>query len=287
MKPGPSFFHYPVLFYVLFISSCKNFPAFEAGEFVPMKNLPASACESLKAERFTRNDSSITIPSPGQVAGGYFIFSFDIKNNSDRDKKFLYKIFYRAENTDGPDDFYGSWENTEQEFKATGFISPDGNYYPVLDSFRIIGNPRNEKKYYGPAWEGTPIPDSLVTRTVERIKKDTVWLSGVRSRAGKEGLEQRLLAEARYVLEQEGKNKIINKRWRRNPPAGTYSFLLVVADSAAAANTDPSASDISLKKGNGYTDPFDYFLNGEGSRLKGISVRLSSEKLRIRMADPQ
>ena len=64
-------------------------------------------------------------------------------------KKYYYKIYYQnvsyAFEDDNPlsyENFYGSWENTSTTFKPINNLS-------VEDSFRIVGNPRNEKQDYG------------------------------------------------------------------------------------------------------------------------------------------
>lgn len=93
------------------------------------------------------------IPSTNQVPGGYFSFSFQIKNNGNAEE-FFYKIYYQNETykfEEGDffdyENFYGSWENTDIGFKTTGKIFPN-NPQTITDSINIVGNPRNEEKYF-------------------------------------------------------------------------------------------------------------------------------------------
>jgi hypothetical protein len=52
-------------------------------------------------------------------------------------------------NPQSSDNFYGSWENCKDEFHRTGMIPPDDAFHLVTDSFRIVGNPREEEKFFG------------------------------------------------------------------------------------------------------------------------------------------
>jgi hypothetical protein len=103
------------------------------------------------------------IPTQNQVREGRFEFSFSVKNTGKNPQKFLYKIFYQNESYKFPEtdendttkqninaweNFYGSWEDVSQTFKETGEILADHEFHLVSDHFRIVGNPRNEKRYY-------------------------------------------------------------------------------------------------------------------------------------------
>ncbi len=102
------------------------------------------------------------IPSASQTADGRFDFNFTVKNESETPKKLFYKIYYQNESYKFPDfdendetkqnqfaheNFYGSWEDTDTYFKPCGEIAP-GEEKQITDNFRIVGNPRNEDKYF-------------------------------------------------------------------------------------------------------------------------------------------
>lgn len=102
------------------------------------------------------------IPSERQTPNGHFNFSFNVKNESETKEKFYYKIYYQNESYKFPEisptntgeqhefaheNFYGSWEDTDIEFKEIGYLN-SGQEVQIRDSFRILGNPRNEEKYY-------------------------------------------------------------------------------------------------------------------------------------------
>ncbi len=102
------------------------------------------------------------IPSVNQTADGQFEFEFEIKNTSESAQKFYYKIYYqnesykflefdsvsKAENTLAEENFYGSWEDTDITFKQTDEMPSDNEFHKVKDKVRILGNPRNDLRYF-------------------------------------------------------------------------------------------------------------------------------------------
>ncbi len=104
-------------------------------------------------------DSGFTIPSARQVEGGRFTFSFQVADPEGRGRAFRYKLYYRNESyqmqdslPDGrmnplaEENFYGSWESASEGFRTT---APTVGMDPLLvkDSFRIIGDPREEERF--------------------------------------------------------------------------------------------------------------------------------------------
>jgi hypothetical protein len=118
-------------------------------------------------------NSGFVIPSVKQVEGGLFSFKFEIKNNTSSPQNFYYKIYFqnesykfeefdslsKKENPLAEENFYGSWENTSTTFKKI-VVASDNSYHPIEDAFRIVGNPRNEKRYIqngiNNRWERNP-----------------------------------------------------------------------------------------------------------------------------------
>jgi hypothetical protein len=107
-------------------------------------------------------DSGFSIPGVQQVKGGKMAFSFQIKNHAASEQKFLYKLYYQNESYKFPEilhgdsskihpfcheNFYGSWEDASDGFHQTPVMKA-GEEIEITDSIRIIGNPRNESKYY-------------------------------------------------------------------------------------------------------------------------------------------
>lgn len=164
--------HLLIILSILFIATCKNKEQktddektageFSVKEFHALRNFPSEInLVKLDLDYTYAIDSGFVIPSIHQAEGGNFIFSFMVKNNTQKEKQFFYKIYYqnesykyneydsvtRKEQEFAKDNFYGSWEKTETTFKS-GLIPADNNFHSVTDSFRIVGNPRDEEKYY-------------------------------------------------------------------------------------------------------------------------------------------
>jgi hypothetical protein len=136
--------------------------AFEAGGFDATVNFKPEE-KQLKTIFLNYHNaiSGFIIPSKNETTEGYFKFQFDVKNTSTKSQPFYYKIYYqnssykfveydsitRMQHALAHENFYGSWENTELGFKATPNIAL-GDRITVTDSFRIMGNPRNEQRYF-------------------------------------------------------------------------------------------------------------------------------------------
>lgn len=184
--------------------------------------------------------NGFVIPSIRQTKNGFFTCSFQLKNNAAVPQKFFYKIYYQnesykfdeadtiihGENEYACENFYGSWENTDETFRQTAALPADGDFHEVIDSIRILGNPRNEELYFS-----------------------------------------------------NGKND----RWKRNPRVGRYSFLLVVSseENIAAKKIPGYVQNIHLKKESAYSNPYYYFLFGDGRKMQNLIALKSSPELKV------
>ncbi|MDR0790789.1 MAG: hypothetical protein LBO06_08375 [Bacteroidales bacterium] len=222
----------------------------------------------------------IIIPTKQQTDDGFFHFNATIT----KAEKMYYKIYYQNEsykfaNGDSLDNenFYGSWETTEDGFKPV----PTGG--KIEDKFRIVGNPRNEKIYYGadPTYEN---PQKRIENCIAEIKKDKKWFNYVKkvSAEKKVSIDEQLFMDACWVvnLRQEGET---NNRYKRNPRMGVYSFLLVVVNEEALAKIPKQISNIALSDSvNGFINPYTYFLCGEGKKIKGINSSVAKTFLKVK-----
>ncbi|MFH1936270.1 MAG: hypothetical protein ABIK52_01750 [Bacteroidota bacterium] len=108
-------------------------------------------------------ETGFLIPSPRQTEDGMFHMEFFLKNTGQVSQQFAYKIFYQNESYKFPErdsddstrihpfaweNFYGSWEDVRKTFALTSEIPADGEFHRVTDRFRIVGNPRDEQRYY-------------------------------------------------------------------------------------------------------------------------------------------
>ena len=131
------------LFIVLscLLASCKDGSYIET--FDPMNNYPQSDTVKLDMQLDNSVFEGIVLPAKDK----YFDFSAKIKQ--EKGKQLFYKIYYQNESykfdeerAEANENFYGSWQQTEIGFKQVSSSE-------IRDSFQIVGNPRNEKMYYG------------------------------------------------------------------------------------------------------------------------------------------
>lgn len=238
-------------------------------------------------------DSGFVIPSKNQVKEGTFVVSFDIDNGTDTAKEFYYKIYYQnesykfpevndqdtlvSENLLASENFYGSWENTSKTFVSTGTIE-SGKKITIKDEIRIVGNPRNEQRYYG-ANDYIPTEEEINT-IFSNIKNIPEWYAQIvqKSKTNKISVEAQMRIDAIYVLTTQNPQKGINQRWKRNLRVGNYKFMLVVVEKEIIEkNIIPEyIKDISKTDGNRFVNPFYFFLHGEGKKMKGIYLNESN-----------
>ena len=113
--------------------------------FRPMSNFGHRRTVKLDMDMDNAVLEGITLPSAKQCELGAFEFRFFTLS-----KKYkYYKIYYQNESYKFNDtsalaseNFYGSWEDVSMGFKPI-------EHHRTKDSFRIVGNPRDEKVYYG------------------------------------------------------------------------------------------------------------------------------------------
>ncbi len=166
---------------------------FSVRDFTPMKGWNPK--ETLYLDYTGAIEHGFVIPS--QAQGGWFRFEFRMRNTGKQPEAYRYKIYYQNQSYKFPEadpadssrqhpgaweNFYGSWEQTERTFAPTPVIPNDGEYHLVSDSFRIVGNPRNEEKYFtggkNTRWKRNLRAGSygfmLVVTTEENIRDEAV-----------------------------------------------------------------------------------------------------------------
>ncbi|MCK9204249.1 MAG: hypothetical protein M0P58_07425 [Bacteroidales bacterium] len=134
---------------------------FSVRDFNPMANWDHD--KPLYLDYTEAIDQGFIIPTVRQVAGGFFDLEFKIKNTGPTPRKFLYKIYYQNESYKFPEqdtqdttrqhpnaweNFYGSWETVSTTFAETDMIPADNEFHQISNKFRIVGNPRDEQRYY-------------------------------------------------------------------------------------------------------------------------------------------
>lgn len=253
--------------------SCVN----EDARFNPMANFPDEDVVVLDMDLKGVVNDGIVIPSVNQAEEGKFVFTFNAEAGQ------YYKIFYQNESykfdNDNPlnnENFYGSWEDVNIGFKK---VEEDGL---VTDAFRIVGNPRDEKKYYGADLTKNTFSQKAVDNVVNAIRNTPDWLESVRQKAVNNNftLERQLYLDAIWIINDNKNKGDVNNRFKRNPRVGEYSFMLVVCDEKSLNDIPDYIKNISLTDDNGsYVNPYAYFSN---NKKRNIDVIISPKRLKTR-----
>ena len=211
----------------------------------------------------------------------YFVFKAKVSNP--KNKELFYKIYYQnssykfAENRkESSENFYGSWQSTQTTFKS--FKTEE-----IIDSFQIVGNPRDEKLYYG-----KKIPRQLTPKDIEDgiklVYETPEWLASIKQKAkeNKVPLREQMILDIVWVINHENsKQGDVNRRERRNPRTGVYEFMIVVADKEGLNSIPEHIKDISKQNPatNDFENPFSFFADND---LDGVYVLKSEKVLKTR-----
>lgn len=210
--------------------------------------------------------NGIQIPSIRQTPNGSFTFSFNIKNTTSTDQSFYYKIYYLNDSYKmteeyAHENFYGSWVNVSDTFRLTSLVK-SGKKISCVDSFKIAGNPRDEKIYYGVASEHMEITREKVHAKMENIVSIKEWYADIKkkAKASNTPVNDQLFKDALWVLNNDRNTGNTNHRWKRNPRMGNYRFMLVIVTKDKLATIASEVRNIGRKNVEGkFVDPFLYF----------------------------
>jgi hypothetical protein len=180
---------------------------FTVADFIPWTNLKTDSAgneshhmlvnKTLFLDYTDAIEKGFVVPSIRQTADGFFDMEFRIRNTGASPSTFLYKIYYQNESYKFPErdtadttlvhplaweNFYGSWEEVERTFAETPVIPADNEFHVITDRFRIVGNPRNEQRYYSGGkndrWKRNPRVGKysfmLVVTAPENVQKQTI-----------------------------------------------------------------------------------------------------------------
>lgn len=254
-------------------------PSYEndALHFDPMLNFQGGDTVCLDMDLVNVVNNGVVIPSRRQCEEAAFVFKFKGEKNK------FYKIYYHNDsycfaNDDSLncENFYGSWEDVTIGFKP---IEKDGI---IVDTFRIVGNPRNEERYYGADLSRNIFSKKAIEGVIQAIHNTPEWYAGVVEKAKKNNytVEKQLYLDAAWVVADRKNVGECNNRWKRNPRVGCYSFLLVVCDETALSAIPDYIQYIGKTNAFGsFVNPVAYFYTHE---ISGIQVVPSSRVLKTR-----
>jgi len=222
----------------------------------------------------------IEIPSEAQDPDGFEI-QFDFPDY--KQGNYFYKIYYQNESykfaESDPlayENFYGSWEDTDIEFKP---ITSE----KTIDHIRIVGNPRNEEIYFGAPVASFEVTDKAINDLTNAMRNSPEWFANIKEKAERyqRSIETQLYLDALWMIDYRRNDGNENHRWKRNPRTGCYSFLLVICEEAALSKIPDYIKNIALKnpETDQFVNPYTYFL---ANKEKGIIVQKSDQILRTR-----
>ncbi len=273
----------------VFLFSCsENESSFEIISFNSITNKEFKTNDSvinLSADLTDAAVQGIVIPSAKQTASGGFVFDFTIKRKDESRERLFYKIYYQNETYKWPnthelsnENFYGSWEDVNIGFKP---IPTFQESITIEDSFRIVGNPRDEYIYYGSNPNNFIVSDTMIAEKKAIIKGDPSWYGEIVKKAEKQKIspEEQLHLDALWALDYDrNSDKSYNNRWRRNPRMGEYKFMIVVVNEKELRSAPKGVKILKLlDQDQRFTNPFSYF----ETTNKGIAKKVADKKLKL------
>ena len=294
-----------IFFWIVLIfglASCENQNSIEVIDFNPISNY-SEISDTLELNMDLSNAilKGITLPSDS-AKDKFFSIKFKIKNSANNPKKFYYKVYYQNEsykfdelvsssganyyNPKASGNFYGSWLGKNVEFHETKIIPNDNNFHEIIDSIRIVGNPRNEEAFYGPTNQYKPILDSDIEPVIQSIQNTPEWMNKIIEKAKLNNIpvSEQLILDAKWMVLNDRQKDKTNLRWRRNPRTGVYGFLLVISDEKDLSGIPYYIKDITLKDSltNNYKNPYYYYLYDLPSDFENTVVIESKNYLKTK-----
>ncbi len=255
---------------LLLLMSCDN-------TFDPMSNFESGNLVCLDMDLEGVVNEGIVIPTKRQCEEGHFVVKFEAEEGQ------YYKVFYQNESYKfdeeeslSNENFYGSWEDVNIGFKK---VEKTGL---VVDSIRIVGNPRDEKKYYGADITENSFNQQAVDRVIRAVYNTPSWLESIKQKAieNNRSLERQLYLDALWIINDNKNRGDVNNRFKRNPRVGEYSFMLVLCDEEMLKEIPDYIKNISLTDEYGnYVNPYSYFADNKSRK---IDVLMSKKRLKTR-----
>ena len=248
--------------------------------FRPMTNFGRSKTVTLDMDMDNAVLEGITLPSIKQTKDGSGMFDFRFFTLSKKYK--YYKIYYQNESYKFADtlplaneNFYGSWEDVSIGFKPI-------EHHRTRDAFRIVGNPRDEKQYYGADLSENSFSQEHIQQVINSIHNVPEWYNSIVEKAETNGcsIDEQLYKDALWVINDKRNVGEVNHRWKRNPRVGEYSFILVLCDEEGLTEIPDCVKYIGKTDENGqFVNPYGWY---EQHKSKHIKVIRSKRKLKTR-----
>ena len=259
--------HLIFVFSLIILASCDD--GWQT-DFYPMSNMPKGDTVWLDMDMKNAVTEGIIIPSATQQQSG---FGMDISVKGKSHKELFYKIYYQNESYKFGDNdnlahenFYGSWEDV-----GIGFKPIEGKN--TSDFVRIVGNPRDERIYYGEDLSQNPYSEQRISSKMDEIRNTPEWYESIVQKAKNNNVtvESQLYSDAVWIIDESKNSGDHNNRWKRSPRAGVYSFMLVVCDKQGLDMIPDHIKNIGLTNEDGqFVNPYGWFAKNTSSHIKVI-----------------
>ena len=246
--------------------------------FRPMSNFGHRRTVTLDMDMENAVMEGVILPSAKQCELGAFEFKFFTLSRRYK----YYKIYYQNESYKFDDtsalaneNFYGSWEDVNIGFKPI-------EHHRTKDQFRIVGNPRDERQYYGADLSKNPLSEENIQSVINAIHNVPEWYESIITKAENNGIsvEDQLRLDALWILNDNKNKGDVNHRWKRNPRVGEYSFILVLCDEQGLEEIPDYVQYIGQTDENGqFVNPYGWYQQHPSKHIKVIR---SNRKLKTR-----
>jgi hypothetical protein len=278
------------------VFSCSDEKTFKIKDFDPIANFNDQH-DTIKYKVDLSNAliDGIVIPAKGDDVQ-HLQTKFSIINKGSKPKSYYYKVYYQNEsykyeemdglfkNEKSSDNFYGSWNTDGMGFHKTPVIPNNGDAFEIIDSLVIMGNPRNEKRYFGANPQSPLISEISLTKMMEGIKSNEEWFNQIKEKAKKnnKSVEEQLESDAKWTIMRYREKGDLNNRWKRNPRVGVYSFLLVVVEENMIHRIPDYLKDVSVinPESKKFENPYYHFLNTNHYEFY-TSIKKSERHLKV------
>lgn len=250
--------------------------------FNPMSNFGCS--RTVKLDMDLENLEGVVLPSANQCKQGAFQFKFFTLTR----KYKYYKIYYQNESYKFADttalaneNFYGSWEEASIGFKPI-------EHHRTKDQFRIVGNPRDERLYYGSEAVDEWGTKARIGTNVQNIRNDRQWYQSVVQKAidNHVSIDDQVWIDAVWMTDGQLGQGLANQRWKRSPRTGEYRFMLVLCDEEGLAEIPDYIQYIGHSDENGrLVNPFGWFETHPSKHIKLVKSRRRLKTRAVLKAD--
>ncbi len=230
------------------ITTVKNSEIFEISDFQPLQNWHNDT--TIVTENGSKQLKYIYIDYTDAIDSGFVIPS----KKQTESGQFQYQFQIKNKSSEAQKFYYKIYyQNESYKFPEQDTEKPNIQHFYAHENF------------YG-SWENT---DMQFIETQAINANETITITG----------NIRIVGNPRNEELFFHNNK--NDRWKRNPRVGNYSFLLAVVTESNLIQIPEYVQNISKKSDSIFTNPYHYFLFGEGLKLPNLLFIKADEAIKV------